>query len=321
MMCGQLQVLRFMLEFLQEADSAGWEETNPKLLNIDAEEVKQKWKALKYEYREKVKDVEEAIPQLLERIQLVHEKRTQLEESLQRYQSQKAVTDNKTKDKQQHLQEVSQKQQLVVEKCQSQIQQLKEELQKLEQSADSWIEAVGRDSTHVGLLTTLPGLSVVCVGEQELVLDVMADEKMEIPPLRVTLRWTSEERFQVETDGSVPGLPMDLQQGATSRIPSVLLELQCWYRSNGRLLSELRELEERYTIDWLATERTLLLLKGGKRYRLLVKPGYPLSGGVRLMSVAGAEPCVVPDNCKPLVESPSLSDWLKYLHNAPNLST
>ncbi|XP_075181072.1 outer kinetochore KNL1 complex subunit ZWINT [Anomaloglossus baeobatrachus] len=88
MLCSQLQVLRFLLELLQEADTANWEEMSPELLNKEVEEVKQKWKALRCEYQEKVTEVEEVIPQLLEKIQLIQERRTQLEEAMARYQAQ-----------------------------------------------------------------------------------------------------------------------------------------------------------------------------------------------------------------------------------------
>ncbi|XP_063792087.1 ZW10 interactor [Pseudophryne corroboree] len=321
MLCGQLQVLRFMLEFLRDADSVSWEDTIPELLSREVEEVKEKWKALKCEYQEKVTDVVDVLPQLLDRIQLLQEKRRQLEQSLQRYQSQKEVAEMKAKEKLQHLQEVVEKQRLVVEKCQGQILELKEELQRLEQSADSWIQAVSRDSTHLGLLRSLSGVSLVSIGGKELVLDVSADEKTEIPPLRVTLHGTAEGKFQVETDSSVPSLPADLQHVSSSHITPVILELQSWYRSNTRLLKELGELQQRFALDWIPAEQMLIVLKGGKQFRLLIEPGYPLSGSIRLVSVTGAEPYTVPENFKPPVESPSLSEWLEYLHDSPHFTS
>ncbi|XP_075116984.1 uncharacterized protein LOC142185453 [Leptodactylus fuscus] len=284
----------------------------------EVEEVKKKWKCLKSEYQEKVNEVEEIIPQLLEKIQLVHEKKAQLEETLQTYHTQKVISEEKAKERQQHLQEVFQKQQLVVQKCQIQIEQLKDEIQKLEQSADCWIQTVNRDSAHVGLLSTLQGVSLVSAGEEELVLDLKVGEKTETPPLRVNLHWTSEGEFQVETEDSMPGLPPELQRGATSRITPVILGLQSWYQSHARLLKELRELKERFAIDWLPAERKLLFLKGSKQYSLLIDPGYPASGGVRLL---GPEPCNTSDNFKPPVEKPSVSNWLQYLHCYPDVST
>ncbi|XP_040298761.1 ZW10 interactor isoform X1 [Bufo bufo] len=318
MLCSQLQVLRFLLEFIKEADIVNWEETNPELLNQEVEEVKQKWKSLKSQYQEKVNEVEEIIPQLLEKIQLVHEKKTQLEETLQRYHTQKLIAEEKAKERQQHLQDVFQKQQLVVQKCQVQIEQLKDELQKLEQSVDCWIQTVSRDSTFVGILHAQQVVSLVSIGEKELALDLNVSEKTQIAPLRVNLHWTSEEEFQVETEDPVLRLPPELQRGATTHITPVILELQCWYQSHARLLVELKKIQERFPIDWLPNERKILFLKGNKQHSLVIEPGYPVSGGVRLL---GGEPCNSSDNFKPPAENPSLSDWLEYLHSNPNFST
>ncbi|KAG9464572.1 hypothetical protein GDO78_019721 [Eleutherodactylus coqui] len=311
MLRSQLQVLRFLLEFLQEADSASWEETSPETLNQEVEEVKMKWKSLKSEYQEKVMEVEELIPQLLEKLQLLQEKKTQLEEALHRHRAQTVMADEKAKETERHLQEVFQKQQLVVEKCQLQMEQLKEEIRSLEQAADRWIHAANRSSSLAGLLSHLQGVSLVSVGDKELVLDIHVSEKTEIAPLRVNLHWTSEGEFQVEIEACMPRPPPELQRGSTSHIAATILELQCWYQSHGRLLEELSELRERYTIDWLPTERRLVVLKGNKHHSLLIEPGYPASGGVRPLP---AEPCSVSDNLKPPAENPSLRDWLEYLH-------
>ncbi|CAN2389197.1 hypothetical protein PRIEUP_LOCUS4529, partial [Pristimantis euphronides] len=312
MLRSQLQVLHFLLEFLQKADTANWEDTNQDLLNQEIEEVKKKWKSLKSEYQEKVNEIEEMVPQLLEKIQLIHKKKTQLEESLQRYRSQKAIAEEKAKERERHLQEDFQKQQLVVQKCQDQIEQLKGEIQKLEQSADFWTQSVNRDSSLLGLLRKLQGMSLVSVDEKELVVDLNVTEMAEIPPLRVKLHWTCEEKFQVETEGCMAALPPELQHGTTSHITPTIAELQCWYRSHAKLLKELNELRERFAIDWLPTERKLLFLRGNKQHSLMIEPGYPVSGGIQLL---GADPCSVSDDIKPPVENPSLSDWLEYLHS------
>ncbi|XP_071981128.1 outer kinetochore KNL1 complex subunit ZWINT isoform X2 [Engystomops pustulosus] len=308
MLCSQLQVLQLLLGFLQEADTANWEETSPELLSQEVEEMKKKWKSLKSEYKKTVTEVEELIPQLLEKIQLVQEKKTQLEVALQQYQIQAAK-------RQQHLKEVFQKQQLVIQKCQIHIEQLKDEIQKLEQSADCWMQTVSRDTTLASLQNTLQGMSLVSVGDQELVLDLNVRNKCEIAPLRVTLHWTSEGEFQVETVDSMLRLPPELQRGATSHITPIILELQCWYQSYASLLKEMKDLHERFAIDWLPTERKLLFLKGKKQYSLAIEPGYPTSGGISLL---GAEPCNTSD-FKPPLEKPSLSDWLEYLQSCPDV--
>ncbi|XP_075691049.1 outer kinetochore KNL1 complex subunit ZWINT isoform X2 [Rhinoderma darwinii] len=321
MLYSQLHVLHSLHDFLQEAHSANWEETGPGILNQEVEQVKKKWKALKSEYQEKVKEVEEMIPQLLERIQLIQEKKTQLEETLQRYNTQKALAEEKAEEKRQHLQEVFQKQQLVLQKCQVQLKQLKDAVQKLEQSADCWNQIVNRNWTLAGLMNTLQRVSMVSVAEKELVLDINVSEKIEIPPLRVNLRWTSEGAFQVETEGSLPRLPPELQRWPTSHITPTILELQCWFQCNARLMNELKELQKRFAIDWLPIERQLLFSKGNNQHRLAIALGYPMSGGVRLLSVKTGEPSHVSDNIKPPGENPSLSDWLEYLHRSPDFST
>ncbi|XP_069842424.1 ZW10 interactor isoform X2 [Dendropsophus ebraccatus] len=321
MLGSQLQVLRFLLEFLQEADTASWDETRPELLNQEVEEVKKKWKALKSEYQEKVNEVEEMIPQLLEKIELIHEKKTGLEEALHRYHAQKAVAEEKAKERQQHLQELFQKQQLVVQKCQLQMEQLKDEIQKLEQSVERWIQTVHSDSTLAGLLSNLEGVTLVSAEEKELVLELNVRERTEIPPLRVTLHWTSEEEFRVKTEDPMPRLPAELQRGSTSHVVPVILELHCWYQSHARLLTELNGLQERFAIDWLPADRKLLFLEGKRQHTLVIESGYPVSGGVRLLPVQGAGLCNTSDNIKPPMENPSVTDWLEYLHSAPKFST
>lgn len=48
-------------------------------------------------------------------------------------------------------------------------------------------------------------------------------------------------------------------------------------------------LSPRFSIDWLPVERQVLLLKDSKQYTLYVEPGYPQSGGVKLLSVKESE--------------------------------
>ncbi|XP_040180467.1 uncharacterized protein LOC120914076 [Rana temporaria] len=308
-LCNQLQVLRFLLEFLQEASTVGWKDSNPKLPNKEMEMVRQKWKGLKSEYLNKVKEVEELLPQLLEKMQILQEKKNQLEASLQRYQDQRETKGRQAK---QELREALQKQQQVVQKCQDHIQQLKVQVERLEQSAESWIQSVKKDSSLLELLRTLQGMSLVSVEDKGMVLDLYAGEEA-VAPLRINVHFTSEEQFQIKTEVSMPGLPPELQHGATSHITSVILELQCWYRSHGHLLEEMRALQDRFSIDWLPVERQVLLLKDSKRYTLYVEPGYPQSGGVKLITVKELETDASSSHLKPPGEHPSLTTWLEYL--------
>ncbi|XP_077332694.1 outer kinetochore KNL1 complex subunit ZWINT isoform X1 [Lithobates pipiens] len=313
-LCNQLQVLRFLLEFLQEASTVSWEESNPELLNEEREMVRQKWKGLKSEYLNKVKEVEELLPQLLEKIQLLQEKKNQLEASLQRYQDKRATMEKQAK---QELEEALQKQQQVVQKCQDHIEKLKVEVEKLEQSAESWIQSVNKDSSLLELLRTLQGMSLVSVEDKEMVLDLYAGETA-VAPLRINVHLTSEQ-FHIKTEDSMPGLPPELQHGATSHITSVILELQCWYRNHGQLLAEMRVLQDRFSIDWLPVERQVLLLKDSKQYTLYVEPGYPQSGRVKLLSVKESEMGASSSNLKPPGEYPSLTTWLEYLQTLHQL--
>ncbi|KAM9324265.1 outer kinetochore KNL1 complex subunit ZWINT [Gastrophryne carolinensis] len=313
MLCSQLQVLRLLIEFLQEASTANWEESNLESLSKEVASVRQKWKALKSEYQNKVQEVEKNLPQLLEKIQLLQDKKMQLEECLQRYLSQRAV---KEKQAQQELQEVIQKQQQVLQKCQDQIKLLKSEVGRLEQSAESWIQTVNRDSSLVSLLESLQGMSLVSVGEKELVLDISTGHS-DVMPLRVNVHVTSEGRFHIEAENSMPDLPPELQCGTTNHMTAVILELACWYQSHGRLLAEMRELQERFAIDWLQEERKLLLLKGSTQYTLCVEPGYPQSGGIRLLSSKGSEQAAVTAHIQPPDERPTLRAWLEYLQSLP----
>ncbi|KAM4605824.1 outer kinetochore KNL1 complex subunit ZWINT isoform 2-T2 [Discoglossus pictus] len=314
-LCDQLHVLRLMLEFLEQADDNNWEE---EIFSegLKAEQAKQNWKTLKAAYQDKIQDAESTLPQLLQRLQSLKEKKWLLEESLQRYQSQKTTADtlmkNKVSQKHQCLQDVVQSQTLVVEKCQVHICQLQGELTSLEQSVSSWMQTVSRDSELQTLLQTLQAFSLESVGDNQLVLDLHVGDKEEIAPLRVTLKWTPQGDLQIKGDGSVPAIPRELQDGAISDV-RVILQLQDWYRGQARLLMELGALQERFAADWLPDERLLRFLKGSAQFTLHVTPGYPHSGAVQLVSMKGVRPGIDPGTCKPPVETPSLTDWLEYL--------
>ncbi|KAM5146490.1 outer kinetochore KNL1 complex subunit ZWINT [Mantella aurantiaca] len=318
LLCSQLRILRFLLEFLQEASTVSWEETNPELLSQEEEMVRQKWKGLKAEYQNKVKEVEELLPELLEKIQLLQEKKTQLEESLENFQSKRTIKENQAK---QELEETLQKQKQVVQKCEDHIQLLKVEVEKLEQSADSWIQSVNKDYSLLELLRTLQGLSLVSVEDKELVLDLYAGETTATTPLRVNVHLTSEGQFHIKTEDFMPGLPPELHHGATTDIlTSVILELQCWYRNHSQLLAEMRELQDRFAIDWFPVERQILFLKGSVQYTLHVESGYPQSGEIKLLSVKGLETDELSNHFRPPGERPSLTAWLEYLQTLPQLS-
>ncbi|XP_018084814.1 uncharacterized protein LOC108698093 isoform X1 [Xenopus laevis] len=323
MLCGQLQVLRFLLEFLQQADTANWEETSAKSASQEVEEMKGKWKRLKAEYEEKVKEVEEMLPMLLQRLELLHGKREAIEEIVRRYEQKKAAVEalqeSQMKEKVQKLQGAVQNQQVNVQKGHVHIQQLQGTLEKLEQSLDGWIQTVSRDSQLCHLLQTLHGVSVVSIGDSELTLDLSVDEKSETLPLQVTLRWTPSGDLCIESASSVPSLPQDLLDGSVSHLTPVILELQCWYRSQAQLLKEIGELQGRFSIDWVPEKRNLLFLKGKMQCTLYLGPGYPLSKQVQLVSLKGAPQGIDPGTCKPSIENPSLTDWLEYLHTCPNI--
>ncbi|XP_053552040.1 ZW10 interactor [Bombina bombina] len=325
MLCGQLRLLCFLLDFLQVTDPASWgeEETSPEMLSLEAEEEKGKWKMLKAEYLNKVQEVEGILPLLLKKLQSLQEKKQILENTLQHYQSQKAAAEVRIKKQAEEelirLQGVVERQQQVVEKCRAHSHQLEEELKRLEHSVSKWVQTVSRDSELSNLLQTLQGISIVSVGHNELVLDMHADQNKVIPPLRVTLRWTSEGSLQVESDDSVPGIPQNLLDGTLSQMRPIILELQSWYRSQARLLQELKGVQERFAIDWLPEKQLVYFLKGNCQYTLLIGHGYPQSGTIQLLSLKGVEPAIEPSTLKPPVESPSLTDWLEYLHSSSHI--
>ncbi|CAH2318191.1 ZW10 interactor-like [Pelobates cultripes] len=93
MLCSQLQVLRFLLEFLEKADTASWEETSPEILNREVKEVKQSWKLLKAEYHEKVKDIKELLPELLQKQHRLRRGKERLECVLQQYRQQREMAE------------------------------------------------------------------------------------------------------------------------------------------------------------------------------------------------------------------------------------
>ncbi|MEE6528757.1 hypothetical protein FKM82_017307, partial [Ascaphus truei] len=87
------------------------------------------------------------------------------------------------------------------------------------------------DSAFCALLQTLHGVSLVSVGDNKLVLDLKPGEVGETAPLLVSLCWTSEGDLRVESAGPVPAMPLELLDGSSSHVRSVILELQSWYRS------------------------------------------------------------------------------------------
>ncbi|PIO38545.1 hypothetical protein AB205_0116650 [Aquarana catesbeiana] len=78
-------------------------------------------------------------------------------------------------------------------------------------------------------------------------------------------------------------------------------------------------LSPRFSIDWLPVERQVLLLKDSKQYTLYVEPGYPQSGGVKLLSVKESEMGASSSHLKPPDEHPSLTTWLEYLQTLHQL--
>ncbi|CAH2317078.1 ZW10 interactor [Pelobates cultripes] len=175
MLCSQLQVLRFLLEFLEKADTASWEETSPEILKKEL----------------------------------------------------------------QVLQDLVVKKGKCLDLCQTRIHDLEEEIRRLEEFVDTWIQAVLWDSTFCSLLRTLQGVCLVSVGESELILDLVVDQMPETPTMRLNMCWTSQGSLHVKTDESVPVPPQELLTDSESYLLYVILEVQCWYHSQARVLREL----------------------------------------------------------------------------------
>uniref|UniRef100_A0A674GGT9 ZW10 interactor-like n=1 Tax=Taeniopygia guttata TaxID=59729 RepID=A0A674GGT9_TAEGU len=165
-------------------------------------------------------------------------------------------------------------------------------------------EAAARVGASCHLYQALAGVQVLPPSpgtpELELELGPPPGSSHSLPPLHLCLTCSGEVQLQEPP----LGLPPPLGPG--------LLELQqrCW--ESWSLWAEVTHLRSRFALDW-QPELGLLQVLGGPRgaqtlWTLQLEPGYPQSGGVRLLPPAkGAPPIPAPP------DPPTLTRWLELL--------
>ncbi|XP_026532166.1 ZW10 interactor-like [Notechis scutatus] len=85
LMYTQLQVLKFLLDFLDSAPRI--QDASDSTVRKEMEEAKKQWKALKADYQQQVEAIKGAVPQILAKQEEVQSRARLLEEALQRYQA------------------------------------------------------------------------------------------------------------------------------------------------------------------------------------------------------------------------------------------
>ncbi|XP_072039133.1 uncharacterized protein [Amphiura filiformis] len=91
--------------------------------------------------------------------------------------------------------------------------------------------------------------------------------------------------------------------------------------SHAPLRHEIETLRNRYALDWLSDEGVITVILGDKGQvvcSLSVDAGYPGMGSIKLTSVEGLHEQIALESFQPEIESPTITDWLDYLHNKVN---
>ncbi|KAL7988163.1 hypothetical protein Chor_007082, partial [Crotalus horridus] len=115
LMYTQLQVLKFLLDFLDSAPRI--QDASDSAVRKEMEEAKKQWKALKADYQQQVEAIKGAVPQILAKQEEVQSRARLLEEALQRYRAKELLRERQQQLEQQvvELQDRLQKQQKELE--------------------------------------------------------------------------------------------------------------------------------------------------------------------------------------------------------------
>ncbi|XP_048343581.1 ZW10 interactor-like isoform X2 [Sphaerodactylus townsendi] len=324
----QLQVVKFLLDFLDSAP--GFQDASCSGVRNEMAEAKQQWKALKAEYQDKVEAIREAVPQTLARLEEARCKAKLLEEVLGRYRTKKQEMEEKVKNAQErHLEEQERLRKLceqmegrVVEKqgrlqrYQEELQRLQGELEEQELQAGDWRQKAQTISDLQCFLETLQGVKLTHVSETDLELELTSRSQpgtAQPHSLKLGLHWREDGNISLQCDCPFVPLSVALPVGTSGTIKDILLELQDSYLQQAQLLAEIESLHSRFAIDWQPEKRLLHYLKPSFTCTLCVEPGYPTSGGIRLLSIKSQHGAVDVAVVRPSQETPSLQDWLEYL--------
>ncbi|XP_067408439.1 LOW QUALITY PROTEIN: ZW10 interactor [Emydura macquarii macquarii] len=310
-MCSQLHVVKFLLEFLNQMDSAPFDQNAEEAaVRSEMTQAKQQWKELKAGYQQRVEAIEEAVPRALAQLEKGQHLAQRLKEALARYEAQRHEAEEKARD----ARERRQKEQELLEERQQQLEKqvaelrgrveaqhqelhrLQGELQSQERVTSGWREKVERSAALQRLLETLHGFRLVSASAAEAQVELRGR------------RWAEDGRVTVLSHN-----PLFLPPAPCVDLRSTLLELQHSYGLLAPLLAEIQALQTRFPIDWQPQERRLRFLQPSAVWTLVVEPGYPAAGGVQLLGVQGQHGPGDPAPWRPPQETPSLRDWLEYL--------
>ncbi|KAM6474832.1 outer kinetochore KNL1 complex subunit ZWINT [Liasis olivaceus] len=328
LMYTQLQVLKFLLDFLDSAPCI--QDASDSAVRKEMEEAKKQWKALKADYQQQVEAIKGAVPQILAKQEEVRSRARLLEEALQCYQAKKEEVEEKARSAQKRylkeqelLRERQQQLERQVAELQDRLQEQRKELECLqgevgeqESQARIWREKMQRVSDFRGLLETLQGVKVICVSENDMEVELTSHPQpgISVPHcLKLHLHWGEDGNVTLQSDSPSFLLPVVLPLGTCSTIKGVLLELQHSYSQQAQLLAEIELLQNCFAIDWQPEKRLLSYLKPSSTCSLYVESGYPTSGQVRLLSIKTQHGTVDVTSYKPPQEKPSLQNWLVYL--------
>ncbi|XP_026567293.1 ZW10 interactor-like [Pseudonaja textilis] len=328
LMYTQLQVLKFLLDFLDSAPRI--QDASDSTVRKEMEEAKKQWKALKADYQQQVEAIKGAVPQILAKQEEVQNRARLLEEALQRYQAKKEEVEEKARNAQKrHLKEqelLRERQQELeqrvaefqdrLQKQQKELECLKGEVGEQESQARIWQEKMQRISDFRCLLESLQGVKVICVSENDMEVELTPQPYPEISAghcLKLHLHWGEDGNVTLQSGNPSFLLPEEIPLGTCSTIKGVLLELQHSYSQQAQLLAEIKLLQNCFAIDWQPEKRLLHYLKPSSTCSLYVESGYPDSGQVRLLSVKTQQGTVDVTSYKPPQEKPSLINWLVYL--------
>ncbi|XP_054859412.1 ZW10 interactor-like isoform X2 [Eublepharis macularius] len=320
--------MKFLLDFLDSGPSI--QDASFSSVRREMTEAKQQWQTLKAEYQEKVEAIKEAVPQALAKLEEGRRRAQLLEDALQRYQAKKLEMEEKVKraqdlhhKEQDRLRKLQEQMEGRVAEVQGRLQTHREELQCLqgaleeqERQACEWRQKVQKLSDFRCLLETLQGVKLNYASERDLELELTSQSQpvaTEPHRLKLRLHWGEDGNIALQSDCPFFLLSTVLPMGSRGTVKNVLLELRQSFLQQAQLLEEIERLQGCFAIDWQPEKRLLHYLKPSSTCTLYVEPGYPTSGGIRLLSIKSQSGAVDVTSYRPSQERPSLQDWLVYL--------
>ncbi|KAG8129787.1 hypothetical protein E2320_016466 [Naja naja] len=288
LMYTQLQVLKFLLDFLDSAPRV--QDASDSTVRKEMEEAKKQWKALKADYQQQVEAIKGAVPQILAKQEEVQSRARLLEEALQRYRAKELL-----RERQQQLEQQVAELQDRLQKQQKELECLQGEVGEQESQARIWQEKMQRVSDFRCLLEGLQGVKVICVSENDMEVELTSHPYPEMSAahcVKLHLHWGEDGNVTLQSGNPSFLLPDEIPLGTCSTIKGILLD---------------------FAIDWQLEKRLLHYLKPSSTCSLYVESGYPDSGQVRLLSIKTQQGTVDVASYKPPQEKPSLINWLVYL--------